>query len=197
MTKEASRVGDGEKGTVLGEKEKRTIVVICRKKASLKVKMMGEGSEVTVLGVAVGRGEDVLELGVEVTHLGVGSKAEIFLRGVVFDRAKVYIRGSVNINKGARLADDYLREDLLLVGEKAGGETYPYLEIEENDVTARHAATMGRVDDEQLFYLATRGLSRKDGEALLIDGFFEPLVEKVPQADRDTIRAEIREKLSS
>lgn len=169
------------KETIIKRGEKETVVVGSE---AIKISLVGEGAEVRVLGMLVGRGEELREMSVEVVHAAPKTKAEIILKGVVFDGAKINIRGSVIINKGARLAEDSLREDVLLVGEKARGETYPYLEIEENDVVAKHAATVGQIDREQLFYLMTRGVGKLDGENLLVKGFFEPLFESVSSAQR-------------
>lgn len=154
-------------------------------------RLRGEGAELTLLGVIVGQGNDDLLMEVEVIHEKPRTKAEIILKGAVFDEAKVNIKGSVKINKGAKISEDQLREDILLLGKGARGEAYPYLEIEENDVVAKHAATVGRLDREQMFYLMSRGLSDKESESLLVRGFLMGVLERVPKENGDKIERQL------
>lgn len=195
MQNEKVKIYKGLKGEeiFLKEGEERTVVVLGGGK--LKVRLVGEGAKAKVLGVIIARGGGMSELAVEIVHEAPKTKAEILLRGVVFDGARADIRGWVRINKGATLAEDSLREDLLLVGEQAKGEAYPYLEIEENDVAAKHAATVGQIDKEQLFYLMSRGVDEAAAKELLVQGFFEPILEAIPVSNRDKIERELRKKL--
>ena len=95
------------------------------------------------------------------------------------DMSTFAFKGNVKIEKGAKGADAYLRSDALLFDEAKMGDDTPALEILEPDVKAGHAATIGKVDEMMLFYLMSRGLSRKQAERMLIDGFIEPMKEKL------------------
>lgn len=173
--------------------EKKTALLLGG--GSARFRLMGEGAELTLLGVIVGQGSDELSMDVEVIHERPKTKAEVILKSVVLGEAKVNIRGSVKINKGARGSEDLLRENVLLLGEKARGETYPYLEIEENDVVAKHGATVGRLGEEPLFYLMSRGLSEKAAQSLLVRGFLAEVLERIPAAESDRIGMRLMEML--
>jgi Fe-S cluster assembly scaffold protein SufB len=171
---------------ILKMREKRTVLLVgnCE---GVKFRLAGEGAELVLLGVAVGRNKEEVKVKVEVEHAAPKTRAEIILRGVVYGGAKVNLYGSVKVVKGAKGADDSLQENLLLIGEKARGEVYPEMEIEEDNVVAKHAATVGRVDQEQLFYLASRGLTESEAEKLLIKGFLRAIFERIPEGERDKI----------
>ncbi|KKT73469.1 MAG: hypothetical protein UW69_C0064G0014 [Microgenomates group bacterium GW2011_GWA2_44_7] len=145
-----------------------------------KFRLTAEGADLTILGLMIAEGNQEQALTVEVIHEKPRTKAVIILKAVVFSKAKVNIKGSVKINKGAKMAEDFLREDVMLVGKEAKGEAYPYLEIEENEVIAKHAATVGRLNNEQLFYLMSRGLSLEESSLLLARGFLTEILERIP-----------------
>ena len=178
---------------ILIEKDEKKVVVYVGENKSARVRLVGKGAEAKVLGITVGSGGDSLEMDVRVVHESPETSAEIILCGVAYEESKVTIKGSVVIKKGARLASDTLKEDLLLVGEAAKGETYPFLEIEENDVTAKHAATVGRIDETQLFYLASRGIARTEAERMLVVAFLWPVLGEVPETERAMIEGRLRQ----
>lgn len=96
---------------------------------------------------------------------------EVLIKAVVMDNAKLRVKGIIKIEKGAELCEGFLRQKVLLVGKNATAEAIPELEIECNEVKASHAASVGRIDEEQLFYLMSRGMSQSDAEKLIIDAF--------------------------
>jgi len=106
------------------------------------------------------------------------------VRAVLRGRALFSFRGNVKIEKGAKGADAYLRSDALLFDDAKMGDDTPALEILEKDVKAGHAATVGKVDAQMLFYLMSRGISRKQAEEMLVEGFVEPVREKIMAARR-------------
>jgi Fe-S cluster assembly protein SufD len=178
------------KEVVLKRQEKKTLIVLSDSSTTVRVRLIGEGAAVKVIGILIGRNGET-GLTAEVVHEAPGTVGEIVLRGVVFD-GKAVVKGSVKILKGAPLSRDELREDLLLVGDKARGEAYPYLEIEENDVSAKHAATVGRIDREQLFYLLSRGVSGEQAQRMIIQGFLSSVIQDVPEEQGGKIRAAIQ-----
>jgi Fe-S cluster assembly protein SufD len=112
---------------------------------------------------------------VNLTTISVYNKprqtGEVAVRAVVYENAYLKLKGIIRINKGAVLADGFLRQKVLLVGENSRAEAIPELEIECDDVRASHAASVGRIDEEQLFYLMSRGLSREEAVELIIKAF--------------------------
>ena len=96
---------------------------------------------------------------------------EVEVRAVVLADGYLKLKGIIKISKGAELCEGFLRQKVLLVGENARAEAIPELEIECNEVKASHAASVGRIDQEQMFYLMSRGLSKNESEKLIIKAF--------------------------
>ena len=103
----------------------------------------------------------------------------VLAKGTVTDKATSVFRGLIKIEKAAQQTDSYLADHTLLLSNDALANSIPSLQIEANDVKASHGATVGQIDEEQLFYLASRGLDRSEAEQLIVSGFFEPLTAKI------------------
>ncbi len=141
----------------------------------LDVVLSGEGAQVEIIGLVMSKGSDERSLETYITHAAPNTKSNVNVRGVLRGRSKFDFRGNVKIEEGAKGSDAYLRSDVLLFDEAKMGDDTPALEILEPDVKAGHAATIGKVDENMLFYLMSRGLSRRQAEKLLVDGFIEPI----------------------
>jgi len=102
------------------------------------------------------------------------TKGDILVKAVVMENAYLKLKGMIRIEKKAELVEAFLRQSVLLVGENSRAEAIPELEIESNEVKASHAATVGRIDEEQLFYLQSRGLTREEAQDLIIKVFLSP-----------------------
>jgi Fe-S cluster assembly protein SufD len=96
------------------------------------------------------------------------------------DNASNIINSITKIEHGATKSDGQQSSKVLMLDEKARGDANPILLIDENDVTAGHAASVGRVDPLQIFYLMSRGISKKQAEKLIIDGFLDVVISQVP-----------------
>ena len=150
----------------------------------LEVVLAGENAEVEVVGLVIGKGSEEKSLEAYITHVAPNTKSNVNVRAVLRGKAKFDFRGNVKIEKGAKGADAYLRSDALLFDDAKMGDDTPALEILEPDVKAGHAATIGKVDENMLFYLMTRGLSRSEAERLLIQGFVNPILDKIRNPKR-------------
>jgi len=144
------------------------------RKIVLRLNRVGKEEELVI--VFAGKGDDRIDLDVSAIHSAPKTKGRVTLRGVLRDRASARVRGLIRINKGAQGSDDFLEERTLLLGKGARIEALPYLEIEADEVRASHAATSSTVDEEQLFYLRSRGLNQAEAERLLITGFLRKAV---------------------
>jgi Fe-S cluster assembly scaffold protein SufB len=100
-----------------------------------------------------------------------GMKEEILVKVVVEDGAKLEAKGLLKIAKNVTDVDVFLRYKVLLLGKNSWATVNPELEIESNDVKAGHAASIGRVDEEQIFYLMSRGISRNESVKLIVEAF--------------------------
>ena len=144
------------------------------RKIVLRLNRVGKEEELVI--VFAGKGDDRIDLDVSAIHSAPKTKGRVTLRGVLRDRASARVRGLIRINKGAQGSDDFLEERTLLLGKGARIEALLYLEIEADEVRASHAATSSTVDEEQLFYLRSRGLNQAEAERLLITGFLRKAV---------------------
>ena len=163
----------------IGRNQSRLIPIELEDSKRLEVVLAGENASVEVIGLVLGKLDEEKSLEAYITHAAPNTKSNVNVRAVLRDRSTFAFKGNVKIEKGAKGADAYLRSDALLFDEAKMGDDTPALEILEPDVKAGHAATIGKVDEMMLFYLMSRGLSRKQAERMLIDGFIEPMKEKL------------------
>ncbi len=138
-----------------------------------------EGAEAEVLGSYVGNGNQEIDLEVNSIHEVPNTRCLTQIRGVMTDHSDSKFKGMIVIREGAQKTASYLDHDVLILGKNAKNQSEPGLEIEADDVKATHGATTGRILDEHLFYLMSRGISKKESEKLVIEGFLSPAVEKV------------------
>lgn len=164
---------------IIGKNRSKLIPIELGESKRLDVVLTGENASVEIVGLVLGKGSDEKSLEAYITHAAPNTKSNVNVRAVLRDRSSFAFRGNVKIEKGAKGADAYLRSDALLFDEAKMGDDTPALEILEPDVKAGHAATIGKVDEQMLFYLMSRGLSKKQAEKMLIDGFIEPILEKI------------------
>ena len=171
---------------ILQKDEKRLIpILLDGEQKRIDVNLAGEGSEVEVVGLVLGKKTDEKALEVYITHVAPRTKSKVNVRAVLRNKSTFAFRGNVKIEKGAKGADAYLRSDALLFDDAKMGDDTPALEILERDVKAGHAATVGKVDEQMLFYLMSRGISRVQAEKLLIRGFVQPIMNQIQSASSD------------
>ncbi|WAA11906.1 Fe-S cluster assembly protein SufD [Fervidibacillus halotolerans] len=142
--------------------------------------LIGEGSVCDTKTVVIGRGEQIQNFTTEVRHFGKNTEGTILKHGVVKDRATTVFNGIGKIEHGATKSNAQQESRVLMLSEKARGDANPILLIDEDDVLAGHAASVGRVDPIQLYYLMSRGIPREEAERLIIHGFLEPVVSQLP-----------------
>ncbi|WP_170008075.1 Fe-S cluster assembly protein SufD [Bacillus fonticola] len=142
--------------------------------------LIGDGSFGDTKMVVVGRGNQKQNFTTKVVHFGKHSEGYILKHGVMKDASSSIFNGIGKIEHGASKANAEQESRVLMLSEKARGDANPILLIDEDDVTAGHAASVGRVDPLQLYYLMSRGISRQEAERLVIHGFLAPVVKKLP-----------------
>ena len=141
--------------------------------------LCGEGSNSEVLCGFKSSGKQHIDFTVNCNHAVPHTRNNIFAKGTVTDNSTSVFRGMIKVEKDAQQTDSYLSDHTLILSDKALANSIPSLQIEANDVKASHGATVGQIDEEQLFYLMTRGLSREQSEHLIVSGFFEPLIDRI------------------
>ncbi|MCJ7840307.1 Fe-S cluster assembly protein SufD [Lederbergia sp. NSJ-179] len=142
--------------------------------------LIGDGSNSNAKTVVVGTGKQTQNFTTSIIHHGRDTEGFILKHGVMKDAASSIFNGIGKIEKGASGANAEQESRVLMLSEKARGDANPILLIDEDDVMAGHAASVGRVDELQLYYLMSRGISKADAERLIIHGFLAPVVEKLP-----------------
>lgn len=154
------------------------------------------GAEARMYGIffsEAGQHFDIYNL---LDHKAPRTTGHVLFKGAVAKGGKSVFQGLIKIRKEAQLTDTYLANHNLLLSEKARADSIPRLEIEANNVRASHGVTIGQADEEQLFYMMSRGLPRQEATRLIVEGFFEPLIERVPMINaRDRLRALIVKKM--
>ncbi|KKI93371.1 Fe-S cluster assembly protein SufD [Bacillus sp. SA1-12] len=142
--------------------------------------LVGDGSFGDTKSVVVGRGEQKQNFTTKVVHFGKHSEGYILKHGVMKDSASSIFNGIGKIEHGASKSNAEQESRVLMLSEKARGDANPILLIDEDDVTAGHAASVGRVDPIQLYYLMSRGIPKVEAERLVIHGFLAPVVNELP-----------------
>ncbi|NEU30105.1 Fe-S cluster assembly protein SufD [bacterium LRH843] len=158
--------------------------------------LIGDGSWADTKTVAIGRGEQKQNFTTLIVHHGKHSEGHILKHGVMREGATGIFNGISKIEHGATKANGVQTERILMLSEKARGDANPILLIDEDDVTAGHAASVGQVDPLQMFYLMSRGISREEAERLVVHGFLAPVVEQLPiQSVKDRLKETIERKV--
>ncbi|WHY91113.1 Fe-S cluster assembly protein SufD [Neobacillus cucumis] len=142
--------------------------------------LIGDGSFGDTKTVVVGRGDQTQNFTTSVVHFGQHTQGNIMNHGVVKDSATTIFNGIGKIEHGASKSDAEQTSRILILSDKARGDANPILLIDEDDVMAGHAASVGRVDNVQLYYLMSRGISKSEAERLIIHGFLAPVVSQIP-----------------
>ncbi|MBI4017917.1 MAG: Fe-S cluster assembly protein SufD [Candidatus Aenigmarchaeota archaeon] len=154
----------------------------------------GSGASSELKGVYFGTGKQHLSVVTNTNHEAPNTRANIETRGVLKDDASSMSRGLIRIEKVAHGTDSQLHDRTLHLSSGAMSNSIPSLEIENNDVRASHGSSTGKIDEEQMFYLMSRGLSREEAETLIVEGFFETVVNAISVSD---VREGVRELVSS
>lgn len=154
----------------------------------------GDGAEAYDMHIFVEKGEVKLHLDTVLHHIAKNTKGSILVKGIVYDKASAKLDGMIKIDKNGAGAESFLSEHVMLMSPQAHASANPELEIENNDVSSRHAASVAQIDEEKLFYLISRGISRDEAKRLIVEGFLSSAIERIEDPD---IRRELLEKTMS
>lgn len=135
------------------------------------IKLVGEGAHATINGIFKLEGRQTLDLNVTITHAAPHTSADTNLRAVVDDQAVATINGTIIVQKHAQQTNSFLTEKILLLSPQSHAHAIPNLEIEADDVKCSHAASISTIDEDQLFYLQSRGITRQQAISMLSEGF--------------------------
>jgi len=174
-----SRVGEVGLGAKLG-------------RLDLGVSLVGDGSSSEVVGLYFGEGDQTLDYRMVIDHQGRSTNSDVLLKGAVEDDAQSVFTGLLRIEKDAVRTSTFETNRNLVLSENAKAHSVPNLEILCNDVICGHASSVGPLETEHLYYLQSRGLARERAERLLIRGFFQEVIDRLPIAGlEDPISEEV------
>ena len=162
-------------------------------KSYIETILKASGSNTSMLGTFLANNEQHIDLSTLIHHLAPDTTADLLINGALNGRARSVFQGMIKIAKNAQRTNSYMGNHNLILSGKARADSIPRLEIEADDVHATHGVSIGQVDEEQLFYLMSRGISHKWAQDMIVDGLFEAVLQKIKQDDiRETLRIFIK-----
>jgi Fe-S cluster assembly protein SufD len=158
--------------------------------------LRGPGSESEMLALWFGDRDQHIDHHTLQHHVAPHARSDLLYKGALTDEARSVFRGLIRVNPGAQLTDAYQTNRNLLLSETSNATALPNLEIEADDVRCSHGATIGQVEERQMFYLMSRGLTKEQAERLLVIGFFDEVLSRLPvEGVRVRVREAIERKL--
>jgi Fe-S cluster assembly protein SufB len=144
------------------------------------VYMLGRNAHAEIVSVAFAGAGQHQDAGAKAVHLASNTTSRITSKSVSKDSGRTTYRGLLHVAKGANGVKSNVRCDALLLDETSRTDTYPYVEVNEEDATISHEATVGRIGEDQIFYLMSRGFTESDALSLIVGGFMEPFTKELP-----------------
>ena len=158
--------------------------------------LAGPGAKAYVHGFMFGDHDQHFHLHTLQRHQKDHCTSDLLIKGCLKDTARSIYQGLIQVSEGAQRTDAYQANRNLLLSDTARADSIPGLEILANDVRCTHGATIGHVDDEQLYYLMARGLHRATAQRLIVEGFFAPVLDRIPlESVREQLRGVIGRKI--
>jgi len=142
--------------------------------------LRGDGSQGEFYSIAITNNYQQADTGTKMVHLGANTKSRIVSKGISAGRAQNTYRGLVSMHPKAQNSRNYTQCDSLLIGDKCGAHTVPYIEVKNNSSRVEHEATTSKVDDEQMFYCRQRGMGEEEAVALIVNGFAKEVLQALP-----------------
>ena len=166
-------------------------------KLRMETDINGAGASARVTGAYAGHGKQHIDYDTTQEHAAPHTTSDLAFRGVLRDRATAVWSGMIRVDPGAQRTDAFQESRNLLLTDGAHADAIPGLEIEANDVRCTHAATVARLDEGQIFYLQSRGLTRAEAERLLVGGFLEVIAGRLEDSPflHDAVSAALEREL--
>ncbi len=144
------------------------------------VYMMEPGAAGEILSIAFSSAGQHQDAGAKVVHCAPNTSSRIISKSISKNGGRSSYRGLVKVERGRGGSKSSVVCDALILDPQSRSDTYPYLEVDEQDVTIGHEASVSRIGEEQLFYLTSRGLSEAEASTMIVNGFIEPLIKELP-----------------
>ena len=165
-------------------------------KAHAETQLLGTGARTLTRGIAFADTDQHFDNTSNTRHAAVDTYGDILFKGAVRDVARLGFEGIIKVEHGAQRTDSYLTMNTLFLSEGAKANSIPGLEILADDVKCSHGATVGTVQEQEVFYLMSRGIDRTTAEKLIVGGFFEPVIDEMPlESVRQRLRNIVEQKV--
>jgi len=158
-----------------------------------EIELSGEGAKGTMSGFYFTDGVQHMDHDTQQNHLAPNTTSDLIFKGALRGRSRSVWQGMIYVAPGAQKTDGYQANRNLILSPNARADSIPGLEILADDVRCTHAATVGKIDEDQLFYLRSRGIPPREAARLIVEGFFEPIMQRIPF---EGIRARFREQIA-
>ena len=159
-------------------------------RSHVKHDLVGENSSSNIVAFYLTKGEGICDVYTENVHSAKQTFSDIVTKGVLLDSSKALSRGLVKISENAAHSEGYEQQDALVLSSRAEADAIPNLVIHNHDVKCSHGSTIGQIDEEQLFYLQSRGLSKDAAQNLLVQGYFAPAIDAI---ENDVLKETVRQ----
>ncbi|MBI9048421.1 MAG: Fe-S cluster assembly protein SufD [Anaerolineaceae bacterium] len=190
-----------ERGSVAGDGELEWVFGAIGSKLSKNftdVDLTGIGSIGKVSGFYFTNGNQHLDLDTQQNHLAANTSSDLLYKGALLDQSRSVWQGMIYVAPGAMKTDGYQANRNLVLGKEARADAIPGLEILADDVRCSHGATVGRIDSSQTFYLESRGIPKLEAAKLVVEGFFDEIMQRIPfDGIRQRFQDAIHEKMST
>ena len=165
-------------------------------RSQIETSLRGERATVEMLGLYFAEANQHFDMRTLQDHVAPRCSSDLLYKGALRDSSHTVYSGLIRVQPGAEKTDAYQANRNLVLSDHAKADSKPELEILNNDVRCTHGSTVGQVDDEQLFYLETRGISREEATRLIVEGFFEDVINRVRvESVRTTLREAVARRL--
>jgi Fe-S cluster assembly protein SufD len=163
----------------------------------LDVRLAGEGAEANIYGAYVCGGEERVKMAVDMHHDLPHCNSRQLFKGIAGGTSKVDFYGKIIVAQDAQRTEAYQENHNLLLTDGAKVDTKPQLEIYADDVKCSHGATIGRLNEEEQFYMRSRGITLEDARVLQMISFIAPVLENIPEDEREAVAAKFEEAVRS
>jgi Fe-S cluster assembly protein SufD len=168
---------------------------VCR--ADVRCRLRAPGSHVDMLGVYVAEGDQHFDHETLQDHIAPHASSNLLFKGALTERSRSVFRGVIRVHPKAQRTDAYQTNRNLLLSSQARADSLPNLEIQADDVRCSHAATVGQLDAEEVFYLLSRGIPKEEAVRLVVFGFFSEVLDQLPMDDvRQELLRAVQRKLA-
>lgn len=159
----------------------------------LDVKLAGEGAEANIYGAYVCGGDERVKISVDMHHDLPHCNSRQLFKGIAGGTSRVDFYGKIIVAQDAQRTEAYQENHNILLTDGAKVDTKPQLEIYADDVKCSHGATIGRLNEEEQFYMRSRGISLEDAKVLQMISFIAPVLENIPEADREAVAVQFED----